>query len=113
LGPLFYWAPAREPNGLRRIVSEISNGCSNGDILAIRTDVKRQSSLVVKSHINIGSGTKIMNFQAAARDTSVSTQLRPIVILVAVISFAVASLLITTATLGASPIRSMEVAQLD
>jgi hypothetical protein len=54
-----------------------------------------------------------MNFQAAAHDTSVSTQLRPIVILVAVISFAVASLLITTATLGASPIRSMEVAQLD
>nr|WP_299503916.1 hypothetical protein [uncultured Rhizobium sp.] len=45
---------------------------------------------------------------------AVSNQLRPLVILVATVSLAVATLLITTATLGASPIDSMEiVAQLD
>ena len=46
-------------------------------------------------------------------EISVAKQLRPIVFLVAMISIAVASLLITTASLGASPINSMEVASLD
>ncbi|MDB5525310.1 MAG: hypothetical protein JWM58_3073 [Rhizobium sp.] len=54
-----------------------------------------------------------MNMQNAATETSVSTQLRPIVLLVAAVSISVAMLLITTATLGASPINSMEVASLD
>jgi hypothetical protein len=60
-------------------------------------------------------GTKIVNVHSAAEETTlVSNQLRPLVILVATVSMAVATLLITTATLGASPINSMEVvAQLD
>jgi hypothetical protein len=51
-----------------------------------------------------------MNAHTAATDTSVSTQLRPLVLLVAVVSVMVTTLLITTAVLGASPINSMEVA---
>jgi hypothetical protein len=46
-------------------------------------------------------------------ETTVAHQLRPIVMLVTVFSLAVASLLVTTASLGASPINSMEVASLD
>jgi len=45
-------------------------------------------------------------------EITVSKQLRPIVLLVAVVSLTVASLLIATASLGASPINSMEVASL-
>lgn len=51
-----------------------------------------------------------MHFQARQENT-VSTQLRPLVILVAAVSMAVTTLLITTATLGASPIDSFEVSQ--
>jgi hypothetical protein len=51
-----------------------------------------------------------MNAHTAATDTSVSTRLRPLVLLVAVVSVMVTTLLITTAVLGASPINSMEVA---
>ena len=47
-----------------------------------------------------------------AQENSVATQLRPLVMMVAVFSFAVAALLVTTASLGASPINSMEVASL-
>ena len=54
-----------------------------------------------------------MKTQNTMTETSVSQQLRPIVLLVAAISVSVAMLLITTATLGASPINSMEVASLD
>lgn len=55
-----------------------------------------------------------MNIHSAAEDNAVSSQLRPLVILVATVSMAVATLLITTATLGASPIDSMQVvAELD
>lgn len=65
-------------------------------------------------HHIVGSGTKTMNIQSAAEDNAVSSQLRPLVILVATVSMAVATLLITTATLGASPIDSMQVvAELD
>jgi hypothetical protein len=53
------------------------------------------------------SGTKTMQNQ-----TSVAKELRPIVLLVTAISLTVATLLITTASLGASPINSMEVASL-
>ena len=44
-------------------------------------------------------------------ENTVSTQLRPLALLVAAISLSVSGLLITTATLGASPINSMEIAQ--
>jgi hypothetical protein len=54
-----------------------------------------------------------MNIAAAMDDKAVSNQLRPLVIVVATVSMAVATLLITTATLGASPIDSMVIAQLD
>jgi hypothetical protein len=54
-----------------------------------------------------------MNPQAAFEETPASRQLRPLVLLVATISLAVASLLITTASLGASPINSMEVTRLN
>jgi len=65
-------------------------------------------------HHIVGSGTKTMNIHSAAEDNAVSSQLRPLVILVATVSMAVATLLITTATLGASPIDSMQVvAELD
>lgn len=47
-----------------------------------------------------------------AEDVSVAKQLRPLVMLVAAFSFSVAALLVTTASLGASPINSMEVASL-
>ena len=53
-----------------------------------------------------------MQNQSTATEISVSAQLRPLVMLVAITSLMVASLLITTATLGASPINSMEVASL-
>ena len=53
-----------------------------------------------------------MNSKAAEQNV-VSHQLRPLVILVATVSMAVATLLITTATLGASPIVSYEVSQLN
>ena len=45
-----------------------------------------------------------------ATETNVAANLRPIVLLVAAFSLAVAALLVTTATLGASPINSMEIA---
>ena len=54
-----------------------------------------------------------MNTSSASQDKAISKQLRPLVIIVATVSVAVATLLITTATLGASPIDSMVVAQLD
>lgn len=44
-----------------------------------------------------------------AQDNSAAKQLRPVVMLVAVFSLSVAALLVTTASLGASPINSMEV----
>jgi hypothetical protein len=44
---------------------------------------------------------------------SVTHTLRPLVMLVAAFSLSVASLLVTTATLGASPINSMDVASID
>lgn len=43
----------------------------------------------------------------------VAKQLRPLVMLVAVFSLSVTALLVTTASLGASPINSMEIASLD
>lgn len=46
-------------------------------------------------------------------NNSVAKQLRPLVMLVAAFSLSVAALLVTTASLGASPINSMEVASLD
>jgi hypothetical protein len=46
-------------------------------------------------------------------DVSVAKQLRPLVMLVAAFSLSVAALLVTTASLGASPINSMEVASLE
>lgn len=48
-----------------------------------------------------------------AQDNAVAKQLRPLVMLVAAFSLAVAVLLVTTASLGASPINSMDVASLD
>jgi hypothetical protein len=53
-----------------------------------------------------------MNTQTAAEEIPVSKQLRPIVLLVAAVSLTVATLLIATASFGASPINSMEVASL-
>jgi hypothetical protein len=53
-----------------------------------------------------------MNTQTAREELPVSKQLRPIVLLVAAISLTVATLLIATASFGASPINSMEVASL-
>jgi len=50
--------------------------------------------------------------QSAAEELPVSKQLRPIVLLVAAVSLAVATLLIATASFGASPINSKEVASL-
>jgi hypothetical protein len=47
-----------------------------------------------------------------AQDNSVAKQLRPLVMLVAAFSLSVAALLVTTASLGASPINSMEVASI-
>ena len=54
-----------------------------------------------------------MNSSTAAVEIPVSQQLRPLVMLVAAVSLSVAALLITTASLGASPIKSMEVAELN
>jgi hypothetical protein len=45
-----------------------------------------------------------------AQENSAAKQLRPVVMLVAAFSLSVAALLVTTASLGASPINSMEVA---
>jgi hypothetical protein len=53
-----------------------------------------------------------MNTQTAAEELPVTKQLRPIVLLVAAVSLSVATLLIATASFGASPINSMEVASL-
>jgi hypothetical protein len=53
-----------------------------------------------------------MNADTATETAPVSTQLRPLVLLVAAISITVATLLIATASFGASPINSMEVASL-
>jgi hypothetical protein len=53
-----------------------------------------------------------MNAQMTIEEVPVSKQLRPLVVLVAAISIAVATLLIATASFGASPINSMEVASL-
>ena len=50
---------------------------------------------------------------AANETTSVAHQLRPLVMLVAAFSLSVTALLVTTASLGASPINSMEVAILE
>ena len=48
-----------------------------------------------------------------SENNAVARQLRPLVMLVAVVSLSVAALLVTTASLGASPINSMDVASLD
>jgi hypothetical protein len=53
-----------------------------------------------------------MDTQTATHELPVSRQLRPIVLLVAAVSLSVATLLIATASFGASPINSMEVASL-
>lgn len=45
-----------------------------------------------------------------AQENTVATQLRPLVMLVAAFSLSVAALLVTTASLGASPINSTEIA---
>jgi hypothetical protein len=45
-----------------------------------------------------------------AQDNSVAKQLRPLVLMVAAFSLAVAALLVTTASLGASPVISTEIA---
>jgi hypothetical protein len=45
-----------------------------------------------------------------AETKTVAHQLRPLVMLVAAVSLSVAALLVTTASLGASPINSMDVA---
>jgi hypothetical protein len=45
-----------------------------------------------------------------AETNTVAHQLRPLVMLVAAVSLSVAALLVTTASLGASPINSMDVA---
>lgn len=47
-----------------------------------------------------------------AETNTVAKQLRPLVMLVAAVSLSVAVLLVTTASLGASPINSMDVASL-
>lgn len=47
-----------------------------------------------------------------AQENTVAKQLRPLVMLVAAFSLSVAALLVTTASLGASPINSMEIASL-
>jgi len=47
-----------------------------------------------------------------AETNTVAKQLRPLVMLVAAVSLSVAALLVTTASLGASPINSMDVASL-
>jgi hypothetical protein len=46
-------------------------------------------------------------------DVSVARQLRPLVAIVAAFSMSVFALLITTASLGASPINTMEMADAD
>jgi hypothetical protein len=56
-------------------------------------------------------GNRPVNIETAI-ETSVSNRLRPIVMLVAAVSICVATLLIATASFGASPINSMEVASL-
>lgn len=66
--------------------------------------------MVTARHI-IGQGNKPVNIDTAI-ETPVSIRLRPIVLLVAAVSLCVAMLLITTASFGASPINSMEVASL-
>ena len=48
-----------------------------------------------------------------AEDNAVAVQLRPLVMLVAAFSLVVAAFLVTTASLGSSPINSMDVASLD
>lgn len=53
-----------------------------------------------------------MTMHDATANLPVSRQLRPVVLLVAAVSLAVATLLIATASFGASPINSMEVASL-
>ena len=53
-----------------------------------------------------------MTIHTAAEEIPVSTRLRPIVLLVAAVSLTVATLLIATASFGASPVNSMEVASL-
>ena len=45
-----------------------------------------------------------------SQDNSVAKQLRPLVMLVAAFSLSVAALLVTTASLGASPINSTQIA---
>jgi uncharacterized membrane protein YczE len=55
---------------------------------------------------------KGLSMTTLAQENSVAKQLRPLVMLVAAFSLAVAVLLVTTASLGASPIDSMEVASL-
>jgi hypothetical protein len=70
-----------------------------------------------KAGINMASivfdeGTRMPN-ETAATDISAARQLRPLVLIVTSFSLSVAALLITTASLGASPIRSMDVAEDD
>jgi hypothetical protein len=59
-----------------------------------------------------GQGLKAMN-QHSNPDASVAHQLRPLVAIVAAFSMSVFALLVTTASLGASPIDSTEVAVTD
>jgi len=66
--------------------------------------------VVTARHV-IGQGNKPVNIDTAI-ETPVSIRLRPIVLLVAAVSLCVATLLIATASFGASPINSMEVASL-
>lgn len=46
-------------------------------------------------------------------ETTVASQLRPLVAIVAAFSMSVFALLVTTASLGASPINTMEIADAD
>ena len=66
----------------------------------------------VKFATAFGADPKGHQMTTLAQENTVAKQLRPLVMLVAAFSLSVAALLVTTASLGASPINSMEVASL-
>jgi hypothetical protein len=81
-------------------------------VTLVTTLAKKPGDKDVKFATALGADLKGPQMTTLAQENTVAKQLRPLVMLVAAFSLSVAVLLVTTASLGASPINSMEVASL-
>jgi hypothetical protein len=83
-----------------------------GNVTSVTAWANKPGHKDVKFATALGADLEGHQMTTLVQENSVAKQLRPLVLLVAAFSLSVAALLVTTASLGASPINSMEVASL-